>query len=112
MLSDFNIWPAVKLFVLGGGLCILMAALINLRWQISTHMMGIGGLIGALLAICFFMQLPILTAICICFIVAGAIGFARLAIQAHTPSQVYIGFFVGCFIHLTLFYLAQMMILV
>jgi len=107
MLYDFNIWPAIKLFILGGGLCIFSAAIISLWWQISAHMIGVGGLIGALLAICFFMQMPILTAICLCVLIAGSIGFARLKLNAHTPSQVYIGFIFGCLVQFSLFFLAQ-----
>ena len=107
MIYDFNIWPAIKLFILGGGLCILCAAIINLWWQISAHMIGIGGLIGALLAICFYMQMPVLMAICVCLIIAGGIGFARLQLNAHTPHQVYVGFIFGCLIQFSLFFLAQ-----
>ncbi len=107
MIYDFNIWPAIKLFILGGGLCIFFAAIITLWWQISAHMIGIGGLIGALLAICYFMQMPILTAICICLIIAGCIGFSRLNLKAHTPAQVYVGFIFGCLVQFSLFFLAQ-----
>lgn len=107
MIHDFNIWPAIKLFVLGAGLCILFTAIINLWWQISAHMIGVGGLIGALLAICWFMQMPILIAICGCLIMAGSIGFARLKLKAHTPAQVYLGFIFGCLMQFSLFFLAQ-----
>jgi membrane-associated phospholipid phosphatase len=107
MIYDFNIWPAIKLFILGGGLCIFFAAIVNLWWQISAHMIGVGGLIGALLAMCYFMQMPILVAVCICIIVAGAIGFARLKLNAHSPSQVYAGFIFGCILQFSLFFLAQ-----
>ncbi len=107
MIYDFNIWPAIKLFILGAGLCILCAAIINLWWQISAHMIGIGGLVGVLLAISFFMQIPIFYAITICLITAGLVGFARLQLNAHTPSQVYIGFVFGCLMQFSLFFIAQ-----
>jgi hypothetical protein len=107
MIYDFNIWPAIKLFILGGGLCIFFAAIVTLLWQISAHMIGIGGLIGALFAICYFMQMPILMAICACLIIAGCIGFARLKLNAHTPAQVYVGFIFGCLVQFSLFFLAQ-----
>jgi hypothetical protein len=107
MIYDFNIWPAIKLFILGGGLCIFFAAIVTLWWQISAHMIGIGGLIGALFAICYFMQMPILMAVCACLIIAGCIGFARLKLNAHTPAQVYVGFIFGCLVQFSLFFLAQ-----
>ena len=107
MIYDFNIWPAIKLFILGGGLCVFFAAIVTLWWQISAHMIGIGGLIGALFAICYFMQMPILMAVCACLIIAGCIGFARLKLNAHTPAQVYVGFIFGCLVQFSLFFLAQ-----
>ena len=107
MLFDFNIWPAIKLLILGGGICILITAVINIWWKISAHMIGIGGLLGVLIAICYFMQMPILMAVCACLIIAGCIGFARLKLNAHTPAQVYVGFIFGCLVQFSLFFLAQ-----
>lgn len=107
MIYDFNIWPAIKLFVFGAGFCILCAAIINLWWQISAHMIGIGGLVGVLIAISYFMQMPIFLAISICFIIAGCVGFARLQLKAHTPLQVYAGFVFGCLVQFSLFFIAQ-----
>jgi membrane-associated phospholipid phosphatase len=107
MIYDFNIWPAIKLFILGAGFCILFTAIINLWWQISAHMIGVGGLFGVLLAISYFMQTPIFIAISICLVIAGCIGFARLNLKAHTPSQVYMGFIFGCLVQFSLFFIAQ-----
>lgn len=107
MIYDFNIWPAIKLFVLGGGLCILSAAIINLWWQISAHMIGVGGLSGVLFAISYYMQMPLFIAISTCLLIAGCIGFARLSLKAHTPAQVYVGFVFGCLMQFSLFFIAQ-----
>ena len=108
LIYDFNIWPAVKLFVLGGGLCILLTAIISMWWQISAHLIGIGGVFGVLLAFCYYMQMPVFTAISISVLLAGIIGFARLQLRAHIPSQVYVGFIVGCMMQFSLFSLAQL----
>lgn len=107
MLYDFSIWPTIKLFVLGGAISILVAAIVNYWWQISAHMIGIGGLLGVLIALCVYMQLPILVVISLAVLVSGLIGFARLFLNAHSPQQVYVGFFVGFSIQFGLFYLAH-----
>lgn len=107
MIYDFNIWPAIKLFIFGAGFCILSAAIISLWWQISAHMIGVGGLIGALFAISYFIPIPIFTALSVCLILAGFIGFARLQLNAHTPNQVYVGFAFGCLVQFSLFFIAQ-----
>jgi len=107
MIYEFNIWPAIKIFVLGGGICITLGALISTRWQISAHSIGVGGLLGAMLAISYFVQIPMFGTLTAVILLAGIIGFARLRLQAHTPSQVYSGFFLGCAIQFLLFYVAQ-----
>lgn len=107
VLYDFNIWPVIKLFILGAGVCILLAAVITKWWQISTHMIGIGGMLGLLIALCYFMQMPILGFISVCIIEAGLVGFSRLYLNAHTPKQIYVGFSLGCSVQFLLYYLAQ-----
>ncbi len=107
MIYDFNIWPAIKIVVLGGGICILLTAIINLWWQISAHMVGIGGLLGVLFAISYYMQIPAFMPISVCLSLAGFIGFARLNLKAHTPAQVYAGFVFGCLVQFSLFFIAQ-----
>ena len=107
LIYDFNIWPAIKLFVLGGGVSILLTTVINIWWKISAHMIGIGGMLGTLLALSIFLQMPIFITISFCILIAGLIGFARLYLQAHSPAQLYAGFSLGCLIQLSLFLLAQ-----
>jgi len=107
LIYDFNIWPTIKLFVLGGGLCIFLAAVITNWWQISAHTIGIGGMLGMLMALCYYMKMPIFIGISACVIIAGIIGFARLYLKAHIPSQVYVGFIMGCVMQFGIFSLAQ-----
>lgn len=107
MVQDFSIWPAIKLFVLGGGICILFTAIINIWWKISAHMIGIGGMFGVLVALGVFMQLPLLVVISICVLLSGIIGFARLYLESHTHNQVYAGFAFGSITQFLLFLLAQ-----
>jgi hypothetical protein len=107
MVQDFNIWPAIKLFVLGGGICILFTAIINIWWKISAHMIGIGGMFGVLLAMGALMQLHLVVVVSICILLAGIIGFARLYLNAHTHNQVYAGFAFGGAVQFLLFLLAQ-----
>ena len=107
LIYDFNIWPAIKLFILGGGTCILLAAIITIWWQISAHLIGIGGVVGVLLALCYYMQMPIFIPISGCILLAGIIGFARLQLKVHSPTQIYVGFLVGCIVQFGLFSLAQ-----
>lgn len=107
MIYDLNVWPAIKLFILGGGLCILSAAIIHLWWQISAHMIGVGGLVGVMLALGWGLQIPVFGMLTLCLLLSGLIGFSRLFLNSHTPQQVYAGFIFGCAMQFSLFFLTQ-----
>lgn len=78
------------------GIILAMATvvLVTLRWKVSAHMAGIGGLLGMVLGLMVIHGvqagfLPLL------FIVAGALGTARLLASDHTPAQIYAGTAIG-----------------
>lgn len=65
-------------------------------WKISAHMMGIGGLIGCTLSVCYNVKgLNPFILFIILFILAGCLGVSRLVLRRHTPGQVYAGFLIG-----------------
>lgn len=107
LIYDFNIWPAIKLFVLGAGIGILITTAVNFWWQISAHMIGVGGMFGAMVALSVYLQMPLFFCLSGCLFIAGLVGFARLKLNAHSPAQVYVGFLTGLTIQLSLFMLAQ-----
>jgi membrane-associated phospholipid phosphatase len=90
----------IYLIILGATFSVLVALIINFRWKISVHMIGIGGLIGTLLGISLKYSADMMNVICIFIIAAGLIGFSRLKLKAHSLSQVYAGFFIGIFCEL------------
>ncbi|MDH6307257.1 membrane-associated phospholipid phosphatase [Dysgonomonas sp. PFB1-18] len=75
---------------------IIITAIINGFWKISAHMVGIGGLIGCTLSVCYNVKgvNPFFLFI-ILFILAGCLGVSRLILGRHTPAQVYAGFLLG-----------------
>lgn len=104
LLMDVNIWPPVKLFVLGGGLAILLVALINLKFKISAHMTGIGGMLGTLVSLSYLIKFDMTMFYISAIIVAGLLGASRLYLQEHKPSQIYTGFVFGFLVQTALFF--------
>jgi hypothetical protein len=91
--------PRIFGFIVGGGLlAILLAFLINLRWKISIHMMGIGGLMGLMYGYAKLFHVNMMPTLIVIAILCGLLGTARLLRNAHTPSQVYVGFLFGFFL--------------
>ena len=69
------------------------ALLITIWWKISYHMMGLGGIIGALIALSLRLDANLQYYIIISIIVTGFVSTARLRLSAHTPLQILSVFF-------------------
>jgi hypothetical protein len=85
----------LSLFLNGSSMVVLTVAIINWRWKISTHLAGIGGVTGMVLAISLRWMLNEQLILAILFLMAGLAGYARLRNDEHTPGQVYTGYLVG-----------------
>lgn len=107
LMFDIRIWSVIKLSVFVSGFAILLTALINLRYKISAHMVGIGGLLGALISISLITPFSMTLFFVPLILLAGLTGFARLKLDEHRPSQVYAGFFLGLITQTVLFFAMQ-----
>jgi hypothetical protein len=90
--------PVPRIFgimVGGAAIAILWSLLVNLKWKISIHMIGIGGVMGLLVAFSYYFNANMRGALIALAILAGILGTARLLKDAHVPSQVYAGFVGG-----------------
>lgn len=82
--------------MLGSAVSVCITGIITLFWKISSHMVGLGGLVGfqitlARLAIPENFLMSILLSILIC----GAVFSSRLYLRAHDNRQLFAGFFLG-----------------
>jgi hypothetical protein len=95
LLAKLYIPQSFLLLMLGAISAIGLSLIITLRWKISIHMLGIGGLIGAIIGISHRFQFDHSNLIMLLLIFAGLIGFARLKTHSHNYRQVYVGFLLG-----------------
>lgn len=95
MLKRAPLPPIIFNFIIGATLSVILAFVINIKWKISAHMIGVGGLIGALVTISFSMNVYVTPYILMALIVAGLVGTSRLVLNSHTQPQLYAGFFLG-----------------
>ncbi len=82
-------------FMLSTLLTILASALITLRYKISLHMVGAGGLVALIGFLAFYLKVNLQFYLGIAVLLAGLTGTARLVIKAHTPEEIYLGFLTG-----------------
>ena len=92
-------------FLLGVVIALILVFVINLVDKISLHATGMGGLVGVCVILlglfgpngitlgALTFGLPLVVALSI--LLAGLVGSARLALNGHTPMQLYAGYMVG-----------------
>jgi hypothetical protein len=71
------------------------ALLITIWWKISFHMMGLGGIVGALIALSIRLEVDLQHYIVGSVIIIGFVSAARLRLNMHTPLQILAGLFLG-----------------
>jgi len=95
MISRISVPKIFSMLLLGAAASVVLAILINLKWKVSIHMIGIGGITGMFFGLSTFLLIDLRFPILVSLLVAGLIGTARLSMGAHQPAQLYTGFFVG-----------------
>jgi hypothetical protein len=98
-----NLDEIYNLLFMGSALLIVLALIISFFWKISMHMIGVGGMLGALIGLSQAAYVDLAYYVVLVTLVCGLVGFARLKLKAHTPAQVYAGFSAGFLLMLFLF---------
>ncbi len=102
-LKKTSLFIDLQLFILGSTVLILITICINYFTKISIHMIGIGGVAGALLALSLSHNIVIIHFLIFVIFVAGLLGFSRLKLDAHKEFQIYLGFLTGVIIMALMF---------
>ena len=73
----------------------IICILVNLKWKLSEHMAGMGGIVGGLVSFSALFSYNPVWWLCLFILVAGILGSARIILQHHTLGEVLAGFTVG-----------------
>lgn len=95
LLAKMPLAGFFKAGFLAGTLVLVSLSLISLRWNISSHLAGVGAMAGVTIALMlkFGVYNPYFIAAVI--LAGGLTGFARLALEKNNPAQVLAGFMLG-----------------
>lgn len=83
------------IYTIGCVVSVFIMTLINLKWKISAHMTGIGGLAGGIFGVCYQMALNPVWLFALVIVVSGLVAISRLYLKAHTPGQIIAGYLLG-----------------
>tara|TARA_B100001989_G_C24541399_1_gene467781 strand:+ start:1299 stop:1907 length:609 start_codon:yes stop_codon:yes gene_type:complete len=95
LFNKIQVPQSLNLLMIGTISVISVAIIITIRWKISIHMLGIGGVIGAIIGISQRFQFDHSLLLIVLFLFAGLIGYSRLKTKSHNFQQIYIGFIIG-----------------
>ena len=86
----------IGFFMASIALTVALTAVITKFWKISSHMVGIGGLLGFMLAVVSKTQnMSLLWPLIFTIIASGAVASSRLYLMAHNQLQIILGFLLG-----------------
>ena len=94
----------LKSFIFATSVVAIVVSMINFWWKISIHAVGAGALTATVFSLSFKMHTPLTWYLLAVILVSGLILSARLRLNAHNPSQVWVGFLTG-FLGISLFIL-------
>lgn len=90
-----GIQPLFSFYLLNITLLILIVLIINIWWKISVHMVAMGGATGVFIGLGYRIGVDLQAFIIPLILASGLTAYARLYLDAHKPSQIYIGYFLG-----------------
>jgi hypothetical protein len=85
----------VNMFMLASTIAVFVTMAISFFWKISAHMVGMGGATAFLLILNLRLGADFPSFIIVTLLLSGLVGSARLSLDEHSPSQIYIGYLLG-----------------
>ena len=91
--------PLLTAEFLGAIIIVCLAGVLSNFWKISLHMLGVGGVLGLLIALQILYNNTIFL-IAVFTLLSGILASVRLHEKAHNKSQIYIGLLLGVLIEM------------
>ena len=80
---------------IGSAISIFIIIFINMKWKISAHVAGMGGLSGAVFGVCYRLAINPVWLFILVLTVSAIVALSRIELKAHTPLQTMAGFLIG-----------------
>jgi hypothetical protein len=97
LMSKMNVAMFIRGIVMAAFISQVICIVLNAWWKVSTHMVGMGGLVGSLIAFSILFFYNPLWPVCGLILLSGALGTSRIILRQHTLAQVLVGFAIGFF---------------
>jgi len=95
IIFRFQIPFLLKSFIFATSVLSIIVSVINFWWKISIHSVGAGAMTATVIVLSLKMHTPLTGHLIASILISGLILSARLKLNSHNLSQVWIGFFTG-----------------
>jgi len=85
----------LKSFIFATSVVAIIVSMINFWWKISIHAVGAGALTATVLSLSIRMHTPLTWYLLAVVLSSGVVLSARLRLNSHNPSQVWVGYLTG-----------------
>ena len=76
-----------------------------LQMKVSLHLLSMGIMVGFFITIGMKYYINLSIIVIVCFLLSGFLASSRLHLKAHSPKEVYLGFFFGLITQFTTYFL-------
>lgn len=105
ILRQMQFPEVYSFYFMGATFLLATVVILNIWWKISIHMVGLGGISGMMCGLAITLSLNIFFLISLTILASGIVGYARLKLETHKSSEIYLGFLMGFCIMLGLYLL-------
>ena len=78
--------------LIGSCFSLVTLLIVNLKWKISAHATGLGGILACIMYLYFFQACVSIDFLSLVILITGAVGSARVFLGRHTIAQVIAGY--------------------
>jgi len=105
-LNQTHITRDISYLFYGTSLALFLVYLIFItKTKTSLHLLSMGGALGFFLLFQQIHNANILPLLVVLIILSGLVASSRLYLKAHTPKEIYLGFFIGVICQFLAFYI-------
>ncbi len=108
LMTRINVAMFIRGIVMAAFVSQLICVVIHAWCTVSTHMVGMGGVMGALIACSMLFFYNPVWPVCGLILLSGALGTSRIILRQHTLEQVVAGFGIGFACSMTFILLSWM----
>ncbi len=100
------IFRFVHAYILGSAVSVITGFLLNFRWKVSAHTIGMGGLTALVVGFSHHVKTAFPLVFTGIILLSGIVASSRLYLKAHSQGEIYLGWITGFLVMLSclLFY--------